>query len=325
MRAYVVRRIFILIPTMFLVSAMVFFLVGLIPGDIIDAMRSKALDVELDREAIEKSLGLDRPKVLQYLSWLGVYPSADGSFKGLLQGHFGVSWWQSVPVGELIAPRWPVTLELGILALLIAQLIALPIGVLSALRQDTWVDYLTRSFAIFCMAVPGFWLGSMIIVFPALWWGYMPPIMYVSLAEDMKENLQMLIIPAIVMGMSMAGMSMRMTRTMMLEVLRQDYIRTAWAKGLRERIVVMRHALKNALIPVITLVGLQMTVLIGGTVIIERIFSLPGMGRLLMDAVNGKDHPLVMAIVVLFALAMVIINLLVDLTYAYFEPSVQYK
>jgi peptide/nickel transport system permease protein len=325
MRAYVIRRFLISIPTLFLVTAMVFFLVHLIPGDIIDSMRSKALDVQLDRAAIEKALGLDRPLIIQYLSWLGVYPQADGSINGILQGNFGVSWWQSIPVTELIAPRWPVTLELGILALLIAQLIALPVGVLSALRQDSWVDYFTRSFAIFCIAVPSFWLGSMVVIFPALWWGYMPPIMYVPLTEDIGENLEMLIIPSIVLGMSMAGMTMRMTRTMMLEVLRQDYVRTAWAKGLRESVVVIRHALKNALIPVITLIGLQAPVLIGGTVIMEKIFSLPGMGRLLMDAVTGKDQPMVMGIVILFAAVMVLINLIVDLTYAFLDPTVKYE
>jgi peptide/nickel transport system permease protein len=325
MRAYVIRRLFVLAPTLLLVTAMVFFLVHLIPGDIIDAMRSKALDVELDRAAIEKELGLDRPLIIQYLSWLGVYPQADGRINGLLQGNLGVSWWQSLPVTELIAPRWPLTLELGSLALLIAQLIALPIGIVSALRQDSWVDYLSRSFAILCIAVPSFWLGSMVIIFPALWWGYMPPIMFVPLAEDIGENLRMLIVPSIVLGMSMAGMTMRMTRTMMLEVLRQDYIRTAWAKGLRERVVVRRHALKNAVIPVVTLIGLQAPVLVGGTVIIERIFSLPGMGRLLMDGVTGKDHPLVNGIVVLFATCMVVLNLVVDLTYAFLDPKVQYK
>jgi peptide/nickel transport system permease protein len=325
MRAYVIRRLLILVPTLLLVTAMVFFLVHLIPGDIIDAMRSKALDVQLDRAAIEKELGLDRPLIAQYLSWLGVYPQADGRLSGLLQGNLGVSWWQSLPVTELIAPRWPLTLELGILALLVAQLIALPIGVVSALRQDTWVDYLSRSFAIFCIAVPSFWLGSMVIIFPALWWGYMPPIMFVRLTENLRENLQMLIVPAIVLGMSMAGMTMRMTRTMMLEVLRQDYIRTAWAKGLEESVVVRRHALKNAVIPVITLIGLQAPVLIGGTVIIERIFSLPGMGRLLMDGVTGKDHPLVNGIVVLFAVCMVLLNLMIDLAYAFLDPKVEYK
>ncbi len=325
MRAYVIRRLFILIPTLLLISFLVFFLVNLIPGDIIDAMRSKAMDVQIDRAAIEARLGLDKPMIVQYLHWLGIIPGPQGTFSGILQGDFGVSWWQSVPVWKLINPRWPVTLELGILALLIAQLIALPIGVVSALRQDTWVDFFARSLAIMMIAIPTFWLGSMILVFPALWWGYMPPIMYVSITEDFIENFKMLVIPSIIMGMSMGGMTMRMMRTMMLEVQRQDYIRTAWAKGLRERVVVMRHALKNALIPVVTLIGLQTPVVIGGAVVMERIFSLPGMGRLLMDAINGKDQPLVMGIVVLFAVVMVVVNLVVDLTYAWLDPTVQYR
>jgi peptide/nickel transport system permease protein len=175
------------------------------------------------------------------------------------------------------------------------------------------------------IAIPTFWLGSMVIVFPSLWWGYMPPIMYVSITENFGENIQMVLIPSLIMGMSMGGMSMRMMRTMMLEVQRQDYIRTAWAKGLEERTVIMRHALRNALIPVITLVGLQTPVLIGGTVVIERIFSLPGMGRLLMDSIQNKDQPLIMAIVILFAVVMVVINLIVDLTYAWLDPTVHYN
>ena len=325
MRNYIIRRLLLVIPTLFLVTVLVFFLTYLMPGDIIDAMRSKALDVVLDRAAIEKALGLDAPVLTQYGRWLGVWPQVEGNFSGVLQGDFGVSWWQSLPVTELIAPRWPVTLELGLLALIVAQLVALPIGIFSALRQDEWGDYIARSFAIGCIAVPGFWLGTMVIVFPSIWWGYMPPIMLIPFTEDPIGNLQMFIIPAIVMGMAMGGMTMRMTRTMMLEVLRQDYIRTAWAKGLRERVVVVRHALKNALIPVITVIGFQVPVLIGGTVIIERIFCLPGMGRLLMGAILDKDHPLVCGVVFLFAASMVLINLMVDLTYGFLDPRVHYK
>ena len=325
MRNYIIRRLLILIPTVLLVTIIVFFVVSLVPGDIIDAMRSKALDVVLDRAAIEKALGLDAPVIIQYGRWLGVVPQADGNLSGLFQGDLGVSWWQSLPVVELIAPRWPVTLELGILALIVGQLIALPVGVFSALRQDTWGDYIGRSFAIGCIAVPGFWLGTMVIVFPSIWWGYMPPIMLIPFTEDPIGNLKMFIIPAIILGMAMGGMTMRMTRTMMLEVLRQDYIRTAWAKGLRERVVIIRHSLKNALIPVITVVGFQVPVLIGGTVIIERIFCLPGMGRLLMDAIVGKDHPLINAVVLLYSVGLVLINLTVDLTYAFLDPRVHYK
>ncbi len=325
MRAYIVRRLLILIPTFFLITIMIFFLVDLIPGDIIDALRGQALDVQLDEELVREKFGLDRPKIVQYLDWLGIVPKKDGEFKGLLQGDFGTSWWQSVPVGSLISPRWPVTLELGILALIVAQVLALPIGAISALRQNTLTDYIGRSLAILMIAVPSFWLGSMVVVFPALWWGYMPPIMYVSITENLGENLQMFIIPSIIVGMAMGGMTMRMMRTMMLEVQRQDYIRTAWSKGLKERTVILRHALKNALIPIITMVGMQTPVIIGGTVVIEQIFSLPGMGRLLMASITTKDQPLTMGIVVIFAFVMVFVNLIVDLTYAWLDPTVKFS
>ena len=230
-----------------------------------------------------------------------------------------------MPVPELVALKWPVSLQLGVMGLIIAQLIALPIGIYSALRQDTWGDYIGRSFAILCISIPGFWLATMIIVFPAIWWDYMPPIMLVHFTEDPIGNLRMFIVPAIVLGMAMAGMTMRMTRTMMLEVLRQDYIRTAWAKGLRERIVVLRHALKNALIPVVTIIGGQIPVLVGGTIIIEQIFVLPGMGRLIIMALFRRDHPLISGTMLFFAVALVLINLMVDLTYAYLDPRVHYK
>ena len=228
-----------------------------------------------------------------------------------------------MPVVDLLRVSWPVTLELGLLSIIIAQIIALPIGVYSALRQDKWGDYIARSFAVFCIAVPSFWLGTLVILFPSIWWGYMPSIMFIPFAEDPLGNLKMVIVPAIIAGMAMSGMTMRMTRTMMLEVLRQDYIRTAWAKGLRERVVIMRHALKNALIPVVTIIGIQIPVLIGGTVIIETIFQLPGMGRLLVNAANQRDNPLITGLTLVFALALLIINLLVDLTYGYLDPRVR--
>jgi peptide/nickel transport system permease protein len=230
-----------------------------------------------------------------------------------------------VPVVEQLAQRWPVTLELGLMALIIGQLIALPIGIFSALRQDKWGDYIGRSFAILCISIPGFWLATMVIVFPSIWWGYMPSIMLIPFTEDPIGNLKMFIIPALVMGMAMSGMTMRMTRTMMLEVLRQDYIRTAWAKGLGERVVVTRHALKNALIPVITVMGFQLPVLIGGTVIIEQIFMLPGMGRLLVEATLNRDYPVISGIMFLFSIILVLVNLAVDLAYGLLDPRVHYK
>jgi len=330
MRTYIIRRLLLMIPTVFVVSIIIFFLIRLIPGSIIDAMVGQlelygGITTEVDRAAIEKALGLDVSVLTQYGRWLGVVPGADGSFSGIFQGNLGASLWRATTVLEEIAFRWPVTLELGLLGLIVAQLIALPIGIFSALRQDTWGDYIARSFAILCIAIPGFWLGTMVIVFPSLWWGYMPPITLIPFFEDPIGNLEMFIIPAVVLGMAMSGMTMRMTRTMMLEVLRQDYIRTAWAKGLRERVVIIRHALKNALIPVITVIGWQVPVMIGGTVIIEQIFTLPGMGRLLIDATLLRDYTIVSGVTLIFAAVMVLINLMVDLTYGFLDPRIHYK
>ncbi len=327
MRAYIVRRLLLVVPTIFLASLIVFIIIRLVPGDIVDLMLAEheATHVEVDRAAIERALGVDVPIFTQYGRWLGIIPQGEGGFSGLFQGDLGTSLWKQTPVLEDILNRWPVTFELGFLALMVAQLIALPIGIYSALRQDTWSDYIARSFAILCIAIPGFWLGTMIIVFPSIWWGYSPPIMLIKFPEDPIGNLKMFIVPAIVLGMAMSGTTMRMTRTMMLEVLRQDYIRTAWAKGLKERVVVIRHALKNALIPVITITGLQMGIMIGGTTIIEQIFSLPGMGRLIIDATTTRDYPIVSGAMLFFGTAMILINLLVDLTYAFLDPRIHYK
>ena len=224
-----------------------------------------------------------------------------------------------------IVARLPVTFELGLLSLIIGQIIALPIGIYSALRQDTVGDYIARSFAILCIAVPGFWLGTMVLVFQSIWWNYSPPLNFIQFTTNPIGNLQMLITPAIILGMTVSGGTMRMTRTMMLEVLRQDYVRTAWAKGLKERVVVTRHVLKNALIPVVTLIGMQMPILIGGSVIIEQIFNLPGMGRLLVTATGQRDYTVISGIMIVFGFAMVLINLLVDLTYSYLDPRVTYE
>ena len=326
MRTYIIRRLLLIIPTLFLASLIVFFIVRLIPGDVVNIMTAQMHRLTgMTRPAIEKALGLDMPAYIQYGRWMGVLRQADGSLNGIFQGDLGNSLWSHTPVVDEILTRWPVTLELGFLGLIVAQMIALPIGIFSALRQDTGGDYIARSFAIFCIAVPGFWLGTMIIVFPSIWWGYMPSIKLVSFIEDPIANLRMFIVPAIVLGMAMAGVTMRMTRTMMLEVLRQDYIRTAWAKGLKERVVVIRHALKNALIPVVTIVGLYMSVMIGGTVIIENIFCLPGMGRMMVDATTQRDYPVVSGVLLFYGVGMMLINLFIDLTYAFLDPRVHYK
>ncbi len=326
MRAYIIRRLLLMIPTLFLASLLIFILVRLIPGDIIQAIQAQSItEGAVDRELLMQMLGLDDPVYVQYGRWLGVVPDMEGHLSGVFQGNLGVSWWRKMTVLELVAGTLPVTMELGILAIIVSQLIALPIGIYSALRQDKWGDYVGRSIAIGAISVPYFWVGIMIIIFPSIWWGYMPPLRVIPFIENPLDNLRMFIVPAIVVGMALSGTTMRMTRTMMLEVLRQDYIRTAWAKGLRERVIVIRHALKNALIPVVTMVGIQVRFVIGGTVIVEQIFMLPGMGRLLIGGMVNRDQPLLLGLVLIFSVVLVLINLIVDLTYGFLDPRVRFK
>ena len=327
MRVFIIRRLLLIIPTVFVTSLIVFFAIRLIPGSVVDIMESQySAYYNVPRDVIEKRLGLDVSIIKQYGRWIGVVPQADGKISGVLEGDFGESiWYANSVLKDQIGPRWPITLELTLMGLVISLLIALPIGIFSALRQDTWGDYVARTFAILCIAVPSFWLGTLVIVYPSIWWNYTPPLMYVSFFVNPLKNLEMFIYPSIVLGMGMAGITMRMTRTMMLEVLRQDYVRTAWAKGLKERVVVTRHALKNALIPVITIVGMQVSFLLGGEVIIENIFGLPGLGRLIVSATQARDYTIVSGVILVFAFAMVICNLLVDVTYGFFDPRVSYK
>ncbi len=317
MRAYIIRRLLLMVPTIVLASLIIFLIIRLIPGDIIDLMLAEQVGGQkLERADIERALGMDVPWHVQYGRWVS----------GIItRGDLGVSLWKSTPVSEMVLQRVPVTFELGFLALVVALLISFPVGIYSAIRQDTWGDYVTRSIAIIFISVPAFWTGTMVMIFPALWWGWSPQVLLVSFTEDPLGNLQMFIVPAAILGMLLSGVNMRMMRTMMLEVLRQDYIRTAWAKGLRERAVVVRHALKNALIPVITIIGLQMPVMIGGTVILEQIFVLPGMGLLLLESITKRDYTVVSGIMLFFATGMLLINLLVDITYAYLDPRVAYR
>jgi len=330
MRAYIIRRLLLFIPTMFLVSLLIFFPIRFIPGDVIKIMageqewRMGVGKAEETLEFIKKELGLDVPVHIQYARWVGVVRNKDGEYAGLFQGNFGKSLWTGRPVTEDILPRIPTTFVLGIMAITIGLLISLPIGIYSSIRQDTWGDYVGRSVSILCISVPAFWVGTMIFIFPAIWWDWSPPVEYVAFIEDPLANLRMLIVPAVVLGMAMGGITMRMTRTMMLEVLRQDYIRTAWSKGLKERVVVIRHALKNALIPVVTIVGQRIPFLIGGSVIVETIFALPGMGRLMVFVLNQRDYTVLAGINILIASAVLMVNLIVDLTYAFLDPRVHY-
>jgi peptide/nickel transport system permease protein len=306
-----------MIPTVFIVSLIVFFLIRSIPGSVVDIMVSQfEFSTKMDRQAIERALGYDVPVIIQYVHWMG---------RLVIHGDLGTSLWTKTLIVNDIIGRWPVTFELGALGIIVAQIIAIPVGIYSAIRQDTIGDYIARSFAILCIAIPSFWLATLVIVFPSIWWGYMPSITLIPFNIDPIGNLKMFIIPAIILGMGMSGQTMRMTRTMMLEVLRQDYIRTAWAKGLKERVVIVRHALKNAMIPVITIIGGQIPILVGGSVIIENIFQLPGMGQMMIKATEQRDYAVVSAVLLLFAIVMVGVNLLVDLTYAFIDPRIHYE
>ena len=327
MQTYIIRRVLLIIPTLLVASLVVFFLIRSIPGDIVSQMEAQHIGIftDADEAAIRQRLGLDSPILVQYGRWIGVVPDHHGSFSGLLQGNLGLSLWRQLPVTRIILTRLPVTLEHGALSIVIAVLIAVPIGTYSAIRQDTFGDFIARSFGIFALAVPTFWIGTLVVVFPSLWWGWSPSIKIIKFTDDPLGNLGMFIIPSLVLGMAMAGVTMRMTRTMMLEVLRQDYIRTAWSKGLKERMVILRHALPNALIPVVTIIGLLLPVVVGGSVITEQIFGLPGLGTLLLLAINDRDYTIVSGIMMFVAVFQLLANLVVDLTYGFLNPMVRYK
>jgi len=263
---------------------------------------------------LRHSLGLDQPVAEQYVRWLS----------GVVRGDFGRSIQFRQPVTVDLRNRIPVTLELGLLAMLISICIALPVGTLSAVRQDRFVDYAARTAAIAMLSIPGFWLGTLVLAFGSAWFHWSPPLSFHSLVDSPSKNLGILITPALILGAALSGTVMRLTRPQMLEVLRQDYVRTALAKGLRERTVVIRHAIRNAFIPVVTVIGLQVPVLIGGTVILETIFSVPGMGRYLVNAVRFNDYPVIQGVVLAVATIVVVTNLLVDLSYSLLDPRVRY-
>ncbi len=322
MRAYIIRRLLLMIPTLFILSVMVFLSVRFIPGDAIDVLVSRMAQSgagggygRVDREAVARMLGLDVPVYVQYGRWIG------GIF---LHGTLGESLFGNWSVEERILSRLPVTVELGVMTIVIGLLIALPVGIYSAMRQDTVADYAGRTVAILGLATPNFWLAIMVMIFPAIWWGWAPPMRLIPFLEDPLGNLGVFIIPSLILGTAVSAATMRMTRTMMLEVLRQDYIRTAWSKGLKERLIVIRHAIKNALIPVVSLIGLQLPILVGGSVIMENIFNLPGLGALMLEALNDRDYPVISGINMFFATGVVGINLLIDLVYAVLDPRIRY-
>jgi peptide/nickel transport system permease protein len=316
MQRYIIRRLLLMIPTFLGVTLVVFLLVRSVPGDVTDLFLGDygAQSAE-QKAALKKEFGLDKNIPAQYVEWLGKTVRLD----------FGDSLLSSRSVNTELSSKLPVTLELGVLAIFFSLIISIPIGVISAVRQDTAVDYAGRSFAIGLLAIPGFWLGTILITMAGRYfiWG-VPPTQYVGITENPIGNLKLMAVPAFILGAGLSGGVMRFTRSSMLEVLRQDYIRTAWSKGLRERSIVIRHALRNALIPVITVIGLQLPILVGGSVIIEQVYSIPGMGRYYIQAVTQHDYPVIQAINILVAFVVVFTNLGVDVLYSVLDPRIRY-
>jgi len=315
MTQYLMKRLLAAILVLFVISVIVFVAVRAIPGDVCKIVLNTPDVDQAQCDSIRAELGLDEPLVTQYLKYMG----------GLFTGDWGTQLISKRDVWTEMKTRIPLTLELTILATTFGFVIALPIGIISAVRQDSFLDYFLRLTVVGWLSIPAFWLGVMLIIWPAKWWGYSPPVGYVDIWVDPLKNLEQLFLPAIALGIGLSASLARVTRSAMLEVFRQDYIRTARAKGLRERMIISRHALRNSMIPVITLFGLQVGVLFGGTVVLEGIFSLPGLGQLTFQAVTIKDYPQVQGLVIFFATVLVMINLLVDLSYAYFDPRIRYS
>lgn len=315
MKQYVLRRVALAIPTLFLVSVIVFGLMRLMPGDVATRMvEGHAYAPTID--ALRRDLGLDRPAHVQYFEWVrGI----------LLEGDFGESYWTRQPILDEFVRRFPVTLGLAALTILVSVVIGIGVGILSAVRQDTVTDYVGRILAILALSVPYFGLAVLVVVLPSIYFRWTPVYTYVPFTVDPLENLKILAVPALVFGVTRAGPIMRIMRSALLDVLRQDFIRTAWSKGLGERTIVLRHALKNAMIPVITLVGLQMPLYIGGSVIIESIFRLPGVGLFFFEALTRLDYPVVQSVNLIIAALVVGLNLLIDVTYAFLDPRIRYR
>ena len=313
MKTYVIRRILQLIPVLFGISVLIFAVMKMIPGDVISGILGVDATPEL-RAQLEELYGLNRPYVVQYLDWIG----------GVLHGDFGESIRTAEPILPQILSRFQVTAELTILAAVISWFIAIPLGILAAVKRNSLANRFVRVFALLGVSVPGFALSILLILFLSLVFNYFSPLGYVGFFEDPLRNLQIMILPASILGVSIAGSVMRMTRSSVLEVLRQDFVKTVRAKGASERVAIFKHVLRNALIPIVTLVGMQIGSLLGGAVIVEQIFSLPGLGQMTLTGINQRDYPVVQGCVLFIAFVYVLVNLITDLLYAYIDPRISY-
>ena len=320
MQAYIAKRLLLFIPTVFLVTAIVFILLRVVPGDpalllLAGDVAEEDLNFQKDKlEALRKELGTDKNILLQYLDWV----------LGMLRGDFGQSFFYQTAAIDDIKKKFPVTLELAIMAVLLAICVAVPLGVISAIKQDTKADYATRLITLMGIALPNFWIGIMVILFLSILFDWIPPLLYSNLWTDPWRNAQQLFFPAMALGFSNMAFIARITRSAMLEVLREDYIRTARAKGLGERVIMSRHALRNAMLPVVTVAGYEFGSLISGTVAIEVIFTVPGMGRLLISSILWRDYTMIQAIIVIIAVLILTLNVFLDLLYAWLNPRIRY-
>ena len=313
MKTYVIRRVLQLIPVLFGISVLIFAVMKMIPGDVISGILGVDATPEL-RAQLEEIYGLNRPYVVQYLDWIG----------GVLHGDFGESIRTAEPILPQILTRFQVTAELTILADINSWFIAIPLGILAAVKRNSLADRFVRVFALLGVSVPNFALSILLILFLSLAFGYFSPLGYVSFFEDPLRNLQIMILPASILGVSIAGSVMRMTRSSVLEVLRQDFVKTVRAKGASERVAIFKHVLRNALIPILTLVGMQIGTLLGGAVIVEQIFSLPGLGQMTLTGINQRDYPVVQGCVLFIAFVYVLVNLITDLLYTWVDPRISY-
>jgi peptide/nickel transport system permease protein len=317
MARYMVKRFLLMIPTMIGVAALIFFLMRVVPGDIVELrMSGETGSASKEQIALERArFGLDRPLWRQFAEWMW----------GLARLDFGRSMWTGASIGSEIRLRFLLSLELAVLATSVAVLLAIPLGVIAALKQDTWVDYAVRIFSIAGIATPSFWLGIVLILGLLIVFKWLPPMVYTPPWINPWQNLAQLIWPALAVGYRYSAVATRMTRSAMLEVLREDYIRTARAKGLWEKLILTRHALKNAMLPVLTVVGLEFAFLMGGLVVTEQVFNLNGLGLLFVQSVAHRDYTLTQALVLLVAAIFILVNFLMDLMYAWLDPRIRYR
>jgi peptide/nickel transport system permease protein len=314
---YILKRLLLMIPTLLGVAALVFLLLRVLPGDIVE-LKYAGSGTFAPRQVIEverKQLGLDKPLWRQFVSWMW----------GIVRFDFGTSMWTGRPIAHEVAIRLELSLELALMATFVAVLISIPLGTLAALKQDTWVDYFVRVFSIAGLAIPSFWLGILIILVFIIFFKWLPPLTFTSFWVDPKANLTQLLWPALAVGYRYSAVATRMTRSAVLEVLHEDYIRTARAKGLWEKVVLTRHALKNALLPVITVLGLEFAFLVGGLVVTEQVFNLNGIGKLFVEAISQRDYTMVQSLVLLTSFVFIFVNFIVDLVNAWLDPRIRYQ